>query len=74
MPRTVKPILIDALKQLGADGLCNNDVECGCGLDDLVPCCEDCTGCEPARQVTAEQARELGYWLHPDDDHIYVPM
>lgn len=32
----------------GFDGLVQADADCGCLLDDLVPCGEDCSSCEPA--------------------------
>jgi hypothetical protein len=34
------------LESNGFDGLTND--ECGCGLDDLVPCESDCSMCCPA--------------------------
>ena len=37
------------LRQLGADGLCND--ECGCGLDDLAPCNDWIGDCVPATAV-----------------------
>ena len=50
------------LRQLGADGLCND--ECGCGLGDLAPC-EDWIGdCVPAMAVKVwdeEGGCETGY-------------
>lgn len=33
-----KQIIVTWLKQNGADGLCEPETECGCGLDDLAPC------------------------------------
>lgn len=56
---TVESILIERLKQLGADGLCYDD--CGCGLDDLGVCD---TGaqlrCVPARHVkTSPESHEM---------------
>ncbi len=45
---TCKDIIIAKLKELGADGLCCED--CGCGLDDLCPCGEDCLDCVPAKK------------------------
>lgn len=58
---TIKDIIIEALKKMGADGLCNRDVRCGCSKDDL-PCEFDCDiwDCEPARRkiATAEDIDE----------------
>ncbi len=38
--KTAKQLLIDGLKAMAADGLCNDEGDpfCGCGLDDLAPC------------------------------------
>jgi len=44
----VKEIIIEKLKQLGADGLVNSEAECGCDIDDLCPCDSYCLDCEPA--------------------------
>ena len=49
--KTAKQLLIAALKNEGADGLClilSGEVDCGCGFDDFVPCYGDCTMCVPA--------------------------
>ena len=44
---TVIDIIRDYLKAKGYDGLTSG--ECGCGLDDLHPCCESCfCECKPA--------------------------
>jgi hypothetical protein len=46
---TVKDIIIEKIKQIGADGLCNIESDCGCGLDDLMPCNDQFIyDCEPA--------------------------
>ena len=42
----VRDILIKWLKENGYDGLCND--LCGCGLEDLICCCDYCAECEPA--------------------------
>ncbi len=34
----VAEMVSEWLRTNGYDGLCNPDAECGCGLDDLVPC------------------------------------
>lgn len=42
----VKEIVIDWLKTHGYTGLANTSIECGCGLDDLMPCGDDCIDAE----------------------------
>lgn len=48
----LQKIVYQAIKDAGADGLCDND-ECGCGLDDFAPC-EDgpYSDCQLARKLT----------------------
>ena len=46
-PMTVREIIKKYLEDNGFDGLCNINVECGCRLDDLCPCQENCFLCEP---------------------------
>jgi hypothetical protein len=49
---TVKDIVIKHLKYVGADGLCRN--ECGCGLGDFMPCCNDQCACVPAKRIACK--------------------
>ena len=35
---TAKRLLIEKLREIGADGLVYPDLECGCGFDDFEPC------------------------------------
>jgi len=51
---SVKDIIIEALKKMGADGLCNPGCSCGCGLGDF-DCEEVNLDCEPARKIIATQ-------------------
>ena len=47
-----KELLIRQLRAMGADGLCNGSLECGCSLDDLAPGGDECLcldECEAAR-------------------------
>lgn len=45
---TIKDIIADYLRRKGYDGLCNAGLECGCTLDDFMPCSGDYgLGCEP---------------------------
>ena len=56
----VKKIVIQYLKEHGYDGLCNNG-DCGCEIDDLVPCSEDCSICEPGYKRPCDpETCELG--------------
>lgn len=43
---TVKEIVKDYLEQNGFDGLCSEN--CGCGLDDIMPCDCETNNCQPA--------------------------
>jgi hypothetical protein len=36
---TIKSMIKYVLDMTGADGLVNTDIECGCSIDDLCPCC-----------------------------------
>ena len=45
---TVIEIISDYLKNNGYDGLYNEHDECGCGINDLAPCCDNPLECEPA--------------------------
>jgi len=55
-----RDILADWLKSHGYDGLWHDsDCDCGCVLDDLMPCCSDPSLCEP------------GYRLPGDEDSPY---
>jgi hypothetical protein len=52
---TLRDIIIEGLKAHGYDGLQNED--CGCGLDDLMPCDGDWMNtmkCEPAYRRECE--------------------
>ena len=47
----VREIVGDQLRSMGCSGLYNADGECGCGLDDLMPCENSIAGlgdCRPA--------------------------
>lgn len=49
---TPREMLIQHLKGIGADGLCNPHDDCGCSLADLAPCqCINLDDCLPAHKV-----------------------
>ena len=57
-----KDVLKKALAGMGADGLYNWYIECGCGLDDLAPC-DECNldECEPAKK----KGKKTGECFYP---------
>ena len=68
---TVRDIIIAHLRSIGADGLCCDG--CGCGIDDLAPCCQyaaDVMLCEPAKRSIATE--DYAHWKTGDE--IFVPM
>ena len=46
--KTVREMVAEYLKKIGADGLCDPKKECGCGIDELFVCGEDPASCVPA--------------------------
>ncbi len=47
MPKNIREIVKVFLEENGFDGLFY-DSDCGCGVDDLAPCCDHSFTCEPA--------------------------
>ena len=54
--KNVNDLLRAALTEMGADGLCNPDHECGCGIEELSPC-----GCVNLSECVAAKYR-AGYY------------
>lgn len=48
---TINEILKEWLQDHEYNGLCFPDFECGCGIDDLMPCGEPNPRCEPGHFV-----------------------
>jgi len=66
---TVGEIIATWLKEHGYDGLCNED--CGCSIDDLMPCGETFNDCRAAykRKATDEEKDELTW----GGEYVYSP-
>jgi len=51
--KTARDLLIEKLREIGADGVCH--CNCGCGLDDFEPCSEiNINLCVPAKKISKE--------------------
>ena len=55
----VRALIQAHLRELGADGRCNPDQECGCPADDLCPCDQSPLDCLPAIKVIATDDGDL---------------
>ena len=59
------------LKDNGYDGLCTD--ECGCLIDDLMPCCQEgIMSCVPGYRMEKEEAERRGYMFDYDDCDFIV--
>ena len=54
---TVKSIVKNYLSEQGYDGLCNDD-DCGCGLNDLMPCESAANYCKAAHFIACKKCNE----------------
>ena len=57
---TVIEIVREHLEKGGFGGLMEESINCGCKLDDLVPCSSDFSGCEPGYKHM--DPRNRGRW------------
>ncbi len=63
---TVKEIVADWLKEHECDGLCHADCECGCTLDDFVPCFDPDFDCVAAvKGPVPEEYDGVSTWMVP---------
>lgn len=66
--KTVKEIITNYLIKNGYGGLCHFD--CGCNLDDLIPCDSDFSHCEPGYKVPCKCNDNCGFHIdnkqHPE--------
>jgi len=75
--KTVREIVAEYLKKIGADGLCNPEKECGCGIDELFVCGEDPTSCVPAVFVRCRdclRTRHCVYAYEMPNGGCYHPL
>ena len=70
MSKTVREIVQEWLRTNGYDGLC--DVECGCEIDDLMPCLEDCGHCVPGYAATWIDDGDVCHGIAEQDDEHYT--
>lgn len=75
---SVRQIVAERLREIGADGLCRDDYGCSCCIEDLAPCSiwqENAFGCLAAKSRSMTED-EHEYWgVYADDAPvIYVPM
>jgi len=61
----LKEIVKSWLETNGYDGLCDSDNECGCKLDDLMPCGEPGMNCEPGYEVEAPEGSDYDFLIAP---------
>ena len=69
---TVLDIITAKLRELGADGLSDGE-ECGCGLDDLMPCGQWGLDCMPAKAWKCADCGE-GCDMRGTGEPCYKPM
>jgi len=62
-----KEIIKEYLVQNGFDGL-HNEAECGCELDDLIPCHENCSQCQPGYKIVPPSNVDCDYDFYICED------
>ena len=76
--KSIDEIIYDYLKSIGADGLCNLDYECGCGLEDgLFPCESAIPECVPAKLIKCKTCKTSGQCEYQSEyaaDECYFAM
>lgn len=58
-------ILRNWLEENGYDGLCLPDEECGCSLENFMPCGEPSPRCEAGHCVKAPEGSGVDYFIYP---------
>ena len=60
---SLSQIIANAIREAGGDGLCNEGLDCGCGLTDLYPCGSPDPG---EREIAVKHTSMLGDdWFFP---------
>lgn len=69
---TVKGIVQKYLKENGYDGLCNYEPMCGCVINDLMPCGEDCSSCTPGHKEKPTSENFEDYCIEDNPEWVIV--
>lgn len=60
----------EILEFIGAEGLANEEGNCGCSINDLMPCGSDCSECKPAfRYIPKDPNFSYQYFSFPKCGH-----
>ena len=71
--RSHREVVIAALKRMRADGLCNPNLQCGCGIADISPAdCLELDLCVAARFIKPERGDPRFWNEYPDG--YYTPI
>ena len=74
--KTIGQIIKEYLESVGADGLCNTDLDCGCPIDGMCQCESNPSECVPAKShIVTNRDKEEGYFESSEEgDTVYVAM
>ena len=53
------------LQENGYNGLCDPEIECGCAIDDFMPCGEPGHRCEAGHTEEAPPGSGVDYFIYP---------
>jgi len=62
---TLEDIVRDWLLDHGYDGLCYPEEECGCGINDLMPCGQPSLNCVAGHRIEAPEGSDVDYFIYP---------
>lgn len=69
---TVREIVEKYLEENKYDGLCNCDSECGCCLDDLMPCEEGINECQAGYKIMVTEKNQEDFYDAEVGDWVIV--